>query len=349
MVNASARLRYSAMLLSAVTVAGIAACSSSGSSSSNSSSSSTGAAAAGGKVDSTPVKVAYDSAPDIGDLPSLVAMQTMRSQGYNINPLILNGSSVTADAVSTGSAQMASLNGISVFKAVSKGNSFVAFAEKYTNEEALVTKSSIKSVSDLNNATVSVQSPNATSTSLVLYTEKSNNIRMNIVYQPNSATRAAALVSGQVDASPLELDDVDKIIGETHNAYHVLIYYNKTLPWILGNIFFTSKSFMSAHKSLVQAFVNDLAQADKAAYADPDGYIQKYGNLLSGYTPEVLKASMEESAAGNIWGVNGQIKLGDVSKTLQFDQVDGLLTNSQVSQLSGSESSWLVSMAPTSS
>ena len=328
------------MLLSAAAVAGMAACSS------NSGSGNT--TAANGKVDTTAVKMAYDSAPDIGDLPSLVAMQMMRNQGYNINPLTLNGSSVTADAVSTGSAQIASLNGISVFQAVDKGNSFVAFAEKYTNEEALVAKSSIKSVANLNGATVSVQSPNATSASLVLYTEKSNNIHLNMVYQPNSATRAAALVSGQIDASPLELDDVDKIIGETHNSYHVLIYYNKSLPWVLGNIFFTSKSIMSAHKSIVQAFTTDLAAADKAAYADPNGYISKYGNLLSGYTPDVLKASMDESASGDIWGINGQIKPGDVQKTLQFDQLDGLLTAAQVQKLQGTESSWIANLAPAS-
>lgn len=336
-----ALLRCAGVLLAALTTAGVAACGSSGSNSSATTSS-------GSKVDTTSVKVAYDSAPDIGDLPSLAAMEMMRSQGYNINPVTLNGSSVTANAVSSGSAQMASLNGISVFQAVNKGNSFVAFAEKYTNEEALVTKSSIKTISQLNNATVSVQSPNATSASLVLYTEKSNHIHVNMVYQPNSATRAAALVSGQIDASPLELDDIDKIIGQTHNDYHVLIYYNKTLPWILGNIFFTSKSFMAAHKSLVQAFKNDLAASIKAAYANPDGYVQKYGNLLSGYTPSVLKKSMEESAAGHIWGTNGQIKPSDVAKTLQFDETDGLLSASQVAQLKRTQSSWLVSTAPTS-
>ncbi|MCW2929492.1 MAG: hypothetical protein JWM19_454 [Actinomycetia bacterium] len=337
------RLKYAAAVAVVVTVAaGAAACSSS-------SSTSAGTAPAGSTVYSAPIKLAYDSAPDIGDLPSLVAMQIMRGEGYNISPQVLNGSSVTADAVSTGSAQMASLNGISVFQAVNKGNSFVAFAEKYTNEEVLVAKSSITSVSQLNNATVSVQSPNATSTSLVLYTEKTDHVHINFVYQPNSATRAAALVSGQVDASPLELDDVDKTLGQTGSAYHVLIAYDKTLPWILGNIFFTTKSFLSAHKPVAQAYVNALAEADKEVYADPDGFLAKYSNLLSGYTPSVLKDSMDQSAAAHIWGTNGGLIVpGDVAKTLSFDETDGLLTAAQVSQLTATEPSWIMSMTPTS-
>lgn len=342
------RLRYAAILVGAALLAtGAAAC---GSSSPASSGPSAGGSSSGSRVDTTSVRVAYDSQPDIGDLPSLAAMKIMRDEGYNINQQVLNGSSVTADAVSTGSAQMASLNGISVFQAVNKGNSFVAFAEKYTNEEVLVTKSSITSVGQLAGATVSVQSPDATSTSLVLYTEKTNNLQVKFVYQPNSATRAAALVSGQVDASPLEFDDVDKILGETGSNYHVLIYYDKTLPWILGNVFFTSKSFMSAHKSIVQAFVNALAQADQAAYADPNGFLATYGSLLTGYTPSVLKQSMDESAAGKIWGTNrGALLATDVQKTLSFDKTDGLLTGAQVSQLTSAEPSWLASMTPTSS
>jgi ABC-type nitrate/sulfonate/bicarbonate transport system substrate-binding protein len=351
-VKAISRVKYPALLAAAALVTmGAAACSSSPSSSSGASAGgSSASASSGGGVDTTAVKIAYDSAPDIGDLPSLVAMKMMRSEGYNINPQILNGSSVTADAVSTGSAQMASLNGISVFQAVSKGNSFVAFAEKYTNEEVLVAKSSITSVSQLNGATVSVQSPQATSTSLVLYTEKTNNLNIKFVYQPNSATRAAALESGQVDASPLELDDVDKILNSTGHQYHVLISYDKTLPWILGNIFFTSKSFLAAHKPLVQAFVNALAKADQQAYANPDAFVAQNGNLLSGYTPSVLKVSMEESAGGKIWGTaDGVLSGADAAKTLTFDQTDGLLTAAQVSQLSSTESSWIKTMKPTSS
>lgn len=333
------RVRY-ALIASAVGVAlaASAACGSSGS---------TGSAAKG--VDTTTVKMAFDSQPDIGDLPALVAMQSMRQQGYDINPLIVNGSSVTANAVSTGGAQMASLNGISVFQAVLHGSPFVMFGEKYTNEEVLVAKSSIKTVRQLNNKTINVQSPNATSASLVLYTEKTNNLHINFVYQPNSASRAAALVAGQVDASPLELDDVDKILDDTHGAYHVLISYDKDLPWILGNVFFTDKSFLSAHKGIATKFMTELAKADAAAYAGPDAYIAKYGSLLKGYTPSVLKRSMEESAAGHIWGTNGGINADDITKTLNFDKVGGLITGGQQSKLAASKASWFQDLSPTAS
>jgi NitT/TauT family transport system substrate-binding protein len=306
---------------------------------------SSGAATKG--VDTTTVKMAFDSQPDIGDLPALVAMQTMRAQGYDINPLVVNGSSVTANAVSTGGAQLGSLNGISVFQAVLHGSPFVMFGEKYTNEEVLVAKSSITSIGQLNNKTVNVQSPNATSASLVLYTEKTNHLHINFVYQPNSASRAAALVAGQVDASPLELDDVDKILSGTNGAYHVLISYDKDLPWILGNVFFTNKTFLSQHKSIARKFMAELAKSDAAAYANPDAYIARYGNLLKGYEPAVLKRSMEESAAGHIWGSNGSINEQDIAKTLNFDKVGGLITGAQSTKLAGSQSGWFQDLSPT--
>ncbi|HEY6792822.1 MAG TPA: hypothetical protein VI365_36480, partial [Trebonia sp.] len=190
---------------------------------------------------------------------------------------------------------------------------------------------------------------NATSASLVLYTERTDHVHINFVYQPNSATRAAALVAGQVDASPLELDDVDKILGQTGSAYHVLIAYDSALPWILGNVIFTSKSFLSAHKPVAQAYVNALAEADTEAYADPNGFLAKYSNLLSGYTESVLKDSMDQSAAAHIWGTSGGLlTTSDVAKTLSFDETDGLLTAAQVSQLKATESSWIDSLTPTS-
>lgn len=293
-----------------------------------------------GRVDKSQITVAFDDTPDVGAITVLAAMQEMRRQGYNVKEDILNGPATVADAVQTGGAQIGTMNGISLFKAVVSGSPFVMFAERYSNEIALVTKSSISSVSQLNGATIGVESPTASSTSLMLYTERALHVHVNLIYQPGSAARTAALLTGQLDGSPLELDDVVKILGTDPSKFHVLINFDKEFPWLLGNVLFASRSYIAKHRSVVQAFATDIYSAGVAAYGHPLSFIKKWGHLLTGYTSQVLNATMVESAQQKIWGVDGTIQAPDVARTIAFDQQNGLLTSSQAKELQSTLALW---------
>ncbi len=293
------------------------------------------------KASSAPaITVAYDDTPDVGDLPSLVAIQMMRSQGYDIKEDVLNGPAAVADAIQAGDVQIGTMNGVSLFQAVASGDPFVMFTEKYANEIVLVTKSSIKTTQQLNGATIGVESPTASSTSLMLYTERALHVKVNLVYITGSAARMSAMLTGQLAGSPLELDDVVKILGTDPTKFHILINFDKEFPWLLGNVFFASRNYISKNSKIIQAYTTDLYAAVADAYAHPQPFIKKYGNLLTGYTQKVLDATMTMSAQEKIWGDDATIQVPSVSRTLSFDKQDGLLTAAQVAKLQSTLKQW---------
>lgn len=340
------RRRFGAGVLAVAVALLTAACSSSASTSSTSSTSAS--ASSGSKVDTTAVKLAFSDTPDVGDITVLAAMAMMRSQGYNINPQIMNGNAVNATAVATGSAQIGNLAAATLFESIIHGDPFTMLAQSDDNEFAIVAPSSITSVQQLGGKTYGLAGPDTSTAALAAYTERTNHVNFKIVYVASSSTRASALLAGRLTATPLELDDVAKILNGSGSKFHVLVNYAQTLPWLLSNVLYTTKSFEAAHKSILQALVNDLATADQQAYANPAGFIQKYSNLLSGYTMAVLTTTMQESASSHIWGTNDQLTASGLSQTLAFDQQQGILTAAQVTTLKGNESSWYGPMAPSS-
>lgn len=277
----------------------------------------------------------------------------MRKQGYNINPLVVNGNAVEDNAVATGAAQIGNNAIDSVFPAILHGDPFVVFGIADAPDFALVTKGSIKTVQQLNGKSLGLAGPTTETAALTRYTEGSGHIHINIVYSSSSSARAEALLAGRLDATPLEFDDLSKIFnGSKPGAFHILVNYATALPWLLNGVFFYSKSFEAAHPTIVQAFVNDVSKAQQQAYANPVGFVQEYGNLLSGYTPAELKSSIQQSAQYKIWpqnGALGAISQAAVTKSIAFyKDAAGLLTAAQAATLESTQSSWLKPLNPSS-
>lgn len=346
---------YAAGTLAAALSLTLSACGgSSGGSGSNNNASGGGATAGSSasptqSVDTTPVKLAFSDTPDVGDITVLAAMKMMRDAGYNISSQIMNGNAVNASAVASGNAQIGNLSAATLFQAINHGQPFVLFAQSDDNEFALVTPSSIANVQQLNGKTVGLASPDTSTAALTAYTEKTNHVTFKIAYTQSSTARAAALLAGQLQGTPLELDDVAKILNGSGNKFHVLINYGQALPWLLSNVLYTTKSFASAHPTLMQTLVDDLNAADQQAYSDPNGFLQKYASVIQGYTMAILKTTMTQSVAGKIWGDSSAIPVNNVNRTLDFDQQQGKLTAAQVGQLKSSESSWIKALTPKQS
>ena len=333
------RARYGAALLAGSVVLLAAACGSSANKGSGSS---------GSKIDTTPVKLAFTDTPDVGDITVLAAMKIMRAQGYNITPEVLNGNTVNATAVASGSAQIGNLSAATLFKSINSGQPFAMLAQTDDNEFAIVAPTSITRVKQLDGQVYGLAGPNTSTAALSDYTEKTNHVSFKVVYVASSSARATALLSGRITATPLELDDVAKILNGSPGKFHVLVDYSKSVPWLLNNVLYTTKSFRAAHKALLQTLVNDMAKVIQQAYANPVSFINKYANLLSGYTMDVLVTTMKQSSTSKIWGNNDEITAIAVSKTLTFDMNGGALTAAQVTELKSTEKTWFTPIIPSS-
>ena len=235
------------------------------------------------------------------------------------------------------------LTGPGTFLALAKGDPFEVFAQQYIDEDALVTTTAITSPSQLSGKRIALASGVTLSASLLNTTAKSANVKPNIVYLGSSSVREGALLAGKVDGTVLELDDVAKVLtGPSASKFHVLVYYPPKFPFLLGNVFTTTQSFMKQHPSIPKALLAAYDQVIQQAYADPTGFVNQYGKLLTGLTPQVEQQAMQESVQGKIWGTaGGKITQQDVQQSLNFYVSAGLLKPADQSKLLSTESQWL--------
>lgn len=275
---------------------------SSGGSASSGSYGSSASKSAAKKIDTTPVVVAYDSPPDVGDLPSLLAIHMMQQEGYKISHKVFNGTPQAIDAIVSNEAQITNTAIPGLLQADANGDGLVAFAEKVDNQDSLVAESKYKTVKDLNGTRLALASPSTQTHALTLWTEQKYGMHVKILYIGSSSVRVKALLAHQVESTLLETDDVARILRESPKGFHILIQYYKVMPWLLGPVFDAKASFIKAHPSIVAAFAKALEAAGKQAYQHPQADEKAAPKYLVGYTPQVVKQSMQESVAATIWG-----------------------------------------------
>ncbi|MHB2022617.1 MAG: ABC transporter substrate-binding protein [Mycobacteriales bacterium] len=287
--------------------------------------------------------MAFPDHPDVGNLPVVVTLKKLDAEGYNASYTALSGTTSVVAALSSNDVQVMDLTGPGTFLAIARGNPFEVFGQQYIDEDALVTTKNITSVSQLSGRRIALAGPTTLSGSLLNISDKKAGVHPNIVYLGNSSVRTGALLAGKVDATVLELDDVAKVLsGPTASQFHVLVYYPPLFPFLLGNVFSTTRSFASQHPTIIKALLDTYNQTIASAYANPTGFINKYGSLLTGLTPKVEQQAMAESVTGKIWGTNhAQITQSDITQSLNFYKAAGLLKQSQVTALENSESKWL--------
>lgn len=310
------------------------ACSSGGGNSSTTSS--------GSKIDTTPFTLAWNSPPDVTNLPEVVAVKRMQQAGYKMSTTVVASQPVDVQAVISGKAQMGIDPLVTVGTAVSQGQPLVVFGKDRNDSFELVAKSSIHSLAQLNGGTVALASSTGSLTAAeVTWTQVIHNLHFHIVLASSSSARAAALLAGRVDATPLELDDVYAIQQKAPGKFRVLVTYNQLLPWLESGVLFTTKSFYTAHKSIFQAYMNYYAQANKEAVANPTAFAAKYSTLVQGYTPSQLEASLKRAVSQGVFEGNGQLVTSAENRSLKFFETAKQMTGAQVSKLVSTESSWL--------
>lgn len=323
----------------------LAACGSSSPSSSSSTATSTAPSSSKTSIDTTSVSVAFPDAPDMGNLPAVVAIDKMKAEGYHIKTTILSGIPSVVAALSSNNVQMAVVTDTGLLKAIAKGDPFQVFGELYTNEDALVTSSSIATPAQLDGKTIGLASKATLSYSLLAEYEATQHLtNVNIVYVGNSSVRVNALLAGKIDGSVLELDDVAKAIrGAEATKFHVLEYFPSAFPNLMGNVFTADKSFLAKNPSIATAFLAAYKSTINSVYADPTGFVTKYGSLVPGLTTGERATSMKESVASKIWGTaGGALSKTVVQNTIAFNAKYGLLSASEANTLNSTISTWLL-------
>lgn len=271
------------------------------------------------------IRFAYPSSADMGDIPSRLAWEQLKSQGIEVTPQFFPKTELAVQAVVAGEADLAAAAGIAVVKAVESGMNVKIIGEQVRNEWQLVTPVSFKEPKQLDGKRVGYHAPVSVTEALVKWMANYYKITPNWMIIPGSDVRAEALMRGQLDATPAEIADVLNILHAKPGQFHVLISYARIFPQLIGTAYFARADYLQNNSAMVETVLEAILKAHRAVEARPALVKETTLRLLPETKPELIDATAATYKELRIWDVNGGAGKERADASIKFFEESGLL------------------------
>ncbi len=217
-------------------------------------------------------RVGFASEVDFGDLPTLMAHDLLRAQGYTVEPQFFANADLEVAALAQGALDFGNGSTRTHWNAVAKSVPLVTVMEQTANVWSLVAKTGIKTCADLNGRRVAYSSAGALSAALLKAYLGQNcpEAKPEILLIPNSSARAAALLAGESDAAPLELADVLQMQQKAPDKLHTLINFAQALPQLKTTGVHVRSDFAKQHPEQVRDYLQALLSVHRDIRANPN-------------------------------------------------------------------------------
>jgi NitT/TauT family transport system substrate-binding protein len=280
----------------------------------------------------------------LGDVPAFAALDVLRSKGYTIEQQEISESELLVEGVAANRFQFAEAANNPVLIAVEKGSNIKFVVDRNANEWGIITTANISSCEQLVASRVAIHSPGSVSGAMLKDWIKSECPDKFPEYQPliiaGSQNRAAALLAGQIDASPVELRDAILLSKE---GFKVLVDFATGLPKLNVTSIYTNGDWLAQNPDVAKDFIKELLLQHRRVNTEPGYLLEQYKKYFPeevAQDPALAEEAVDEFIKRELFRNNGGLTTESMDYTAQFFGPDGtgdttkLLTASDISDLS---------------
>jgi NitT/TauT family transport system substrate-binding protein len=215
-------------------------------------------------------KMGFNSEYGFGDVPILITVDRLNTDGWKIEKVVFSSSELGTEATAKNEVQWGSGATSSSLLAVQKGAKLPLIVEKVANHWVVVSKPGLQKCEDLNGKGLAIHSEGAVSTAMVrTWVDTACKGKPNYLVISGSQNRAAALINGQIDATPLELVDWVNIETLHPGKFRLLVDFAQGLPDLSTTPVIANGDFLARNREAGVAFVAELLKTHRMADADP--------------------------------------------------------------------------------
>lgn len=271
-------------------------------------------------------KIAYSSAFGFSDVPAILTADRLNKDGWKIEHVNFAQSEVAIEAVAKGETKLGGGSTFTAMAANQKGAKLALIGERNSNEWVVVSVPAIRTCQDLNGKRLAVHSEGAVSTAMVkVWVREQCNGTPNYIVISGSENRAAAIMNGQIDATPLELSDWVKVDVQRPNQFQLLVNFSKGLASLSTSSYYANTDWLETNKPVGVAFMAEILKTHRMVEQDPK--LLEEG--AKKYVPEVDAAALPRIIAAykeiDGFPVNGGLDAAKVEGTIKFFTDSGQL------------------------
>ncbi len=256
----------------------------------------------------------------VSSVPLLAAIDSLRGQGFTIKTPELAEPELTVQGVVKGDFQFTSGTTSAVLIAAQKGGGIKILADRVSNEWTINAVKDISTCKGLDGRKVAISSEGSVSATMlrIWMNAECPGTKPTYVRIPGSGARYKALLAGQIDATPLELEDATSLGAEGGDRFRVLTSFQQTLPNVHPTTVAGNSDFVAKNPDTVTALLKALLEQHRRIANDP-----KYlADISLKYDPQVEKKTLDLVSQSYVklkkFDVNGALTEENIKGTIDF-------------------------------
>ncbi|TQM11466.1 ABC transporter substrate-binding protein [Pseudonocardia kunmingensis] len=243
-------------------------------------------------------------APGAINMGTFFAYKRLEEWGADVEIVVITTTSGVQTLVA-GGADIASQGTDEVILGAAEGARMVAIGAPYAAVDyVMVGRRDIADVAALRGRVVGMSGPSgfdALLTRLALEQHgMDSNGDVNFVQIGGSPDRAAALLSGQVDAATIFLEDWEELSRRT-DQLGLIHYMAETVPGIPSSAFFAQESYWAENRQVGVALACANLQANAWINASEHGFVDYVLRVVPGSTEEAARAIYRSGREVDMW------------------------------------------------
>jgi NitT/TauT family transport system substrate-binding protein len=233
--------------------------------------------------------------PDLTTVPILAAVDTVRQAGHQVEVVELAEPELAIEGLAKGDYAISAEATSPALIAIEQDAPIKIIADVVGNQWAIYGKPGISSCDDLSGRPFGIFSEGAVATAITkdwVDSTCDEGKRPDYLTIGGSDVRAQALVTGQIDATPLELSDVVALESSGASGFAEVVNFAEKMPHLHPQTVYANAEFLTEHRDVAQAFVTALVQEHARINADP----QHLADLATKHLPEEEPATVARIA-----------------------------------------------------
>jgi ABC-type nitrate/sulfonate/bicarbonate transport system substrate-binding protein len=264
------------------------------------------------------IRVAHLGEFGFGDLPTLVAHERLRARGYVIESTHYAAGDLLFQALARGDADFGNGALTSAWSAMARGARLRTVMEHVANPHRLVAAPGVRSCDGLHGRRLGLHTHGGVVNALIaaFMAEECPEARAETLHIEESSGRAAALLSGAVDAAGIDLNLALWLEEQAPDRFIVLTVFAERWPGVKTLGLQVNTDYAAANPALVTDYVRTRVMANRELNADVDLVVASAERWLgpSPRWPAVAHAYVGARA----WDPDGGLREVDVAHTLEF-------------------------------
>lgn len=272
------------------------------------------------------LRVGFPSNADVGDVPSLMAHELLRAQGYQVESQNFAGADLEIAALTKGDIEIGNGSMRTLYLALDKAPLAATIMEQVADNWLLVTKAEYKTCDELQDARIAFTSTSSLSYALfdAFKQQDCPDLEYLQMLISSSSNRAAALQAGEIDATPLSLADWLQVEQEEPGRFHVLVNFAQELDELKTTGIHVNRQFAQEHPQAVRDYIRAVLTVHRTIESNPNALEEGIVRYLQ-YDPETARAVATAYLDLHMWDVNGGLTRDDVKHTIDFFTKSGAL------------------------